>query len=174
MATGGNGMTFWATFECAERIAARRIAKKAAQEDKECREKLRKLRKESKTLPQLKKEAERVTNELVRLRDWGKPCITCGTWDTVQWEAGHFKSVGAFPELRYDLSNIHKQCHRCNCNLGGNGVAYAQALPLRIGKAEFDRLNGPNDPARYTKDELLSLIDQRRAEIKRLKKSITR
>lgn len=37
---------------------------------------------------------QRVVNDYIRERDHDLPCISCGTFDTVQWEAGHYRSRG--------------------------------------------------------------------------------
>jgi hypothetical protein len=33
---------------------------------------------------------QRVVNDYIRERDHDLPCISCGTFETVQWEAGHY------------------------------------------------------------------------------------
>ncbi|HBU7545462.1 TPA: recombination protein NinG, partial [Klebsiella aerogenes] len=63
---------------------------------------------------------QRVVNDYIRERDYDLPCISCGTFDTVQWEAGHYRSRGKASHLRYNEDNIHKQCHHCNVQMSGN------------------------------------------------------
>lgn len=47
-------------------------------------------------------------------------CISCGKIH-MDWACGHFKTVGAQSELRYDRMNTHLQCNRyCNMALSGN------------------------------------------------------
>ena len=67
------------------------------------------IRKERKrkepTLPQLKQRLQQVFNKFIRLRDYGKPCISCGRKRLLQ--AGHFYSVKGYDGLRYE-SNCSK------------------------------------------------------------------
>ena len=56
-------------------------------------------------------------NKLVRERDAGKPCISCGK--ITQLEAGHFISRAKSTKLRYEPRNIHGQCWHCNRILHG-------------------------------------------------------
>lgn len=100
---------------------------------------------------------ERVVNAYIRLRDSHLPCISCGTWSTVQWEAGHYLSKGAHPELRYHLLNIHKQCHRCNVQLSGNQIKYRIGLVPKIGEAAVLVLEGPHPAAKHSREELASI-----------------
>lgn len=56
---------------------------------------------------------QRVVNDYIRERDHDLPFISCGTFDTVQWEAGHDRSRGKASHLRYNEDNIHKQMLWC-------------------------------------------------------------
>jgi hypothetical protein len=80
------------------------------------------------------KELQTVFNRYIRLRDEGKPCISCGTTKPVQYAAGHYFTIGSCPALRFDEDNVHLQCNK-NCNLekSGNIAEYSINLPLRIG-----------------------------------------
>lgn len=117
------------------------------------------------------KETERACNAYIRLRDKNLPCISCGTRETVQWEAGHYRSKGAFPELRFNESNINSQCHRCNVHLSGNYISYRIGLVKKIGEAKVAELEGPHPPKKYTVDELKALCDYFKAKTKALKQS---
>lgn len=82
------------------------------------------------------KEQVRV-NALVRKRDEGKPCISCGATG-VYLQAGHYIAVGQCQSLRYNLDNIHGQCFKCNCmNAGMQEMeeAFRRGLIPRIGLA---------------------------------------
>jgi len=98
-----------------------------------------------KPLPQLKKEAQRVVNKYVRLRDAESgffKCISCGNvFPISQMDGGHFFSGGSYDLLRYDPRNINGQCRvKCNNLLEGNFSNYAENLRIKIGQAEFDDL----------------------------------
>lgn len=100
---------------------------------------------------------QRVVNDYIRERDHDLPCISCGTYVTVQWEAGHFRSRGAASHLRYNEDNIHKQCHRCNDELSSNAIPYRIALVEKIGSERVEALENNNKPHRFTLEELESI-----------------
>lgn len=90
----------------------RQNAQKAQEraEKKKQRERKAKLKSRSEWL----KEAQAVFNKFIRLRDKNEPCISCGRYHQGQYHAGHYRSVGACPELRFCELNVHKQCAPCN------------------------------------------------------------
>lgn len=101
-------------------------------------------------------------------------CISCQKpLGNDQWCCGHYKTVGAHPELRYDPFNTHLQ-HNRNCNMGLSGDVknYAFGLVERHGKdraAEiYDYLNRDHGPAKYTCDQLEEMRKVFNAEIRRL------
>ena len=48
---------------------------------------------------------------IVHVRDKDEPCCTCGTVSqSIKYDAGHMISRGSSTELRFELTNIHKQC----------------------------------------------------------------
>lgn len=111
---------------------------------------------------------QRVVNDYVRERDRNLPCISCGTWETVQWEAGHYRSRGAASHLRYTEDNIHRQCHRCNVQLSGNQQQYRINLVAKIGLERVLALENNNTPHRYTREELDTLRALYRAKLRAL------
>lgn len=97
---------------------------------------------------------QRVVNDYIRERDFDLPCISCGTFETVQWEAGHYRSRGKASHLRYNEDNINKQCHHCNVQLSGNQQQYRINLIEKIGAVRVEALENNNTPHRYTIEEL--------------------
>lgn len=97
---------------------------------------------------------QRVVNDYIRERDADLPCISCNTFDTVQWEAGHYRSRGKASHLRYNEDNIHKQCHHCNVALSANQQQYRIYLIVKIGAERVEALENNNAPHRYTIEEL--------------------
>lgn len=80
-------------------------------------------------------------NAYIRKRDEKEGCISCGTTANVQYAAGHFFTVGGFPNVRFDEDNVHKQCNkRCNGELSGNIIDYRPALIKKIGIERFEAL----------------------------------
>jgi hypothetical protein len=72
-------------------------------------------------------------NKFIRARDYGKPCISCQRNTGAKVNAGHYKPVGGFPELRFNEINCHLQCEHCNTYLSGNLTAYRINLIEKIG-----------------------------------------
>jgi len=110
---------------------------------------------------------QREFNRYIRLRDKLNPCISCGTTADVQYAAGHYRTVGAAPELRFNEDNCHKQCNRnCNQGLSGNIREYRPNLIKKIGLAKVEEIEGPHKPMKYTIPELKDMIKLYRAKIK--------
>lgn len=137
-----------------------------------------KVRKEKlKTRADHLREAQAAVNEYVRFRDAHLPCISCDSTPNdndlmtgSRWDAGHYRSVGACPELRFEPLNIHRQCVKCNRNLSGNAVEYRIRLVLRIGAEKVAWLEGLHAPCKYTVDEIKAIKAKYRAMTKELKK----
>ncbi|TRO29647.1 recombination protein NinG [Ectopseudomonas mendocina] len=116
-------------------------------------------------------EAQDAFNAWIRQRDAGQPCISCGTTADVQYCAGHYRTVGACPELRFEPLNVHRQCNK-NCNLerSGNIVEYRIRLVKKIGADAVAWLEGPHEPKKYTIEDLQQIKAHYRALLRDLKK----
>ena len=90
-------------------------------------------------------EAQQAVNAYVRERDSRMPCISCQRHHNGQYHAGHYRSVGAMPSLRFNTWNIHKQCSACNNHLSGALIDYRVNLIHKIGQARVDWLEGPQE-----------------------------
>ena len=124
------------------------------------------------------REAQAAVNEYVRLRDAHLPCISCDSMPNdndlmtgSRWDAGHYRSVGACPELRFEPLNIHRQCVKCNRNLSGNAVEYRIRLVLRIGADKVAWLEGPHEARKYTAEEIKAIKAKYRAMTRELKRA---
>lgn len=113
-------------------------------------------------------EAQKAVNAYVRARDRGKSCISCGAPWSETFQAGHFLSRGARPELRFELDNIHGQDVRCNMHLSGNLLGYRKGIIQRIGMERVESLEGPHPPAKWSVDELKAIRDAHRLLLKQL------
>jgi len=122
-----------------------------------------------KSLGQLHKEAQPEFNKFIRLRDKGQPCISCQRHHKGQFHAGHFLSIGSSPELRYVENNVHLQCSVCNNHLSGNQLLYRVNLINKIGVKAVEELEGPKEPKRYRRDDILAI----KAKYKALAKELT-
>ena len=92
--------------------------------------------------PKIDEEQARI-NKIVRERDAGKPCVSCGVVGVVL-QAGHFYARSECSELRQDLSNIHGQCGKCNSEMSTNPKIkqnYRIEIEKRIGSEELARLD---------------------------------
>lgn len=139
------------TAKNADKIADKR-RKEKRQEDKKKKEKL-------KTRGQWQKEAQTAFNAYVRWRDRDEPCISCGNFTADgavggNWDAGHYRSTGSAPHLRFHLWNCHKQCVRCNRYLSGNVAEYRKGLITKIGNYKVEQLDFDDKPRQYSIDDL--------------------
>lgn len=153
---------------CALQLARARREKK---ERKHWQERKRAL----KTNRELIKEAQALFNKFIRLRDKGRPCISCGRNPNdanlitgSRWDCGHYRSVGSCPELRFEELNAHKQCVSCNQHKSGNAVEYRLNLIARIGLDKVEWLEGKHIAKHYSRDDLLELKEVYRMKIKAL------
>lgn len=92
-------------------------------------------------LATLLKSVRDVCHKYVRLRDKGKPCISCGEPYHKDHQAGHFYKAELFSSIKFNEDNIHGQCVQCNIRREGNESEYRVRLPNRIGKEKFEKLN---------------------------------
>jgi hypothetical protein len=154
---------------------ARKVPKVAkAKERAETKARRRALETPKKLLPK----AQKVVNRWCRLRDLlaGRNCISCGAPYRSAFggafDAGHFRSVGSAPHLRFYTPQIRLQCVRCNRDLGGNTVEYRKRL-VRIKGAEFvERIEGMYWIQKWTVDYLRRLIEVARKRGDRLEKRL--
>ena len=121
--------------------------------EKKYRKETRKRLGELKTLNELLKETQTVFNAYIRERDKKDSCISCRRHHGGQYHAGHYKTIGAHPELRFDENNCHKQCSPCNNHLSGNILEYRKGLIEKIGIEQVDLLEGPHEPRKYTRED---------------------
>lgn len=139
------------------------------QRSKQDKQEVKQMKERIKTASDWKRDLRIVFHKYIRLRDQDKPCISCGTKLIGKYDAGHFYSRGAFPNLAFDPFNVHAQCVRCNQHLSGNLIEYSINLPFRIGHVEFERLRARrNERASLSIPELKNLIIKYKHLIKNL------
>lgn len=132
----------------------------------------RKAKERLKTNSQLIKEAQASINKYVRERDFLLGCISCDktkqeiennqSWKVGgAWDAGHYKTRGARPQLRFNLWNINKQCKSCNAGSHKNsaksesvGNTYTKNLTKKIGSHKVEFLETYQGKSRYEDDYL--------------------
>ncbi len=162
-----NSMQSVCGVKCAQRIPviARNTLKAQAKAE---RAKTKAGREALKTKPQLLEEAQVAFRAWVRARDHGKPCICCGKQPLTdgslkggQWDAGHYRSRGACPELAFDPRNCHAQLKDCNRH-SWDVASYRANLIERIGLAEAEELEGPHPMPKWSRDDLREMRDRYR------------
>jgi hypothetical protein len=147
----------------AKRIKAKHEAEKAD------RKRLADKKQQVKPLSYFIKQAQQAFNEFIRYRDREQACISCGRHHEGQYHAGHFRTTGANPELRFNEDNCHRQCAPCNNHLSGNLIAYRPALIAKIGRARFDALMGPHEMPKWKREDYIRIRDVYRAKLKAMK-----
>jgi len=151
-----------------DHMVAHGMAKSKATKEKADRKELKARKENLKSRGDYAREAQTVFNRYIRLRDDSLPCVSCGRHHTGQYHAGHYRTVGGNPELRFNELNCHKQCSVCNNHKSGNIVEYRINLVLRIGNDQLEWLEGPHEPAKYTIDDLKQIKADYKAKIKQL------
>ena len=162
------------SMKCAIAYSKRKAEEKRKKQEKsdrlEASRRMRERKEKLKSRSDWLKDLQRVFNEFIRLRDVDLPCISCGRYHQGQYHAGHYRSVGACPELRFNEDNAHKQCSACNSHLSGNILEYRLGLIEKIGleRVEFlERKDHP--PLKLSVEEIKDLIKVYKAKCKELK-----
>jgi len=148
--------------------ARKAIAQRDRQEIKVRKEKL-------KSRSDHMKDAQQAFNEFIRWRDQaaGHACISSGRpldWSGNQTDAGHYRSVGSAPHLRFDERNCHAQSKQDNRFLSGNAVDYRIGLIARIGLEAVEALEADQSVKKYTIEDLKALTAHYRALTRELKR----
>ena len=120
------------------------------------------------------REAQQAFNEYIRARDQaaGHLCISSGKpldWSGNAVDAGHYRSVGSAPHLRFDERNCHAQSKQDNRFLSGNAVDYRIGLIARIGQEAVDALESDQSVRKYTVEEIKAIKAEYRAKTRELK-----
>ena len=134
------------------------------------RKEIRAAKERIKPKGQYMKEAQTAFNAWVRERDAALRCISCGRHHQGKYDAGHYRTVGSNPALRFEPLNCHRQCSPCNTHKSGDIVNYRIELVKRIGADKVDWLEGPHDPKRYTIEDLKTIKADYLAKTKELKR----
>jgi hypothetical protein len=143
--------------------AKKATAKKERAEHKEAKERI-------KTRGDWLKECQIAFNAFIRERDAGLPCVSCGRGNNVKQNAGHYRSVGSEPSLRFCEEQVWKQCEHCNSYLSGNLINYRIELLRRIGPERLEWIEGYHEPKKYSIEDLRAIRDEYRAKLKQLRR----
>lgn len=162
---------------CALTLALGKRKRLEAKERRETAKADRVKREKLKTKGEYIKEAQAVFNRYIRLRDAGLPCICCGQpmGENVPGgavDAGHYRSRGSAPHLRFDERNVHAQRKQCNRFDSGNVLGFRFGLRQRIGIEALEELEADQTSRNYTIDDLKNIKAIYTAKCKELEKSI--
>lgn len=163
--------------KCGLALAAIQRKKKEAQAAKVDRQKTKEKREQLKTRGDYTKDAQQAFNEFIRWRDRvaGHSCISSGKpldWSGNAVDAGHYRSTGSAPHLRFDERNCHAQSKHDNRYLSGNAVDYRLGLIVRIGLDAVEALEADQAPKHYSIEDLKAITRQYRTKTKELKKTL--
>ena len=156
--------------DCKAIEALKNLEKIKAKEVKDWSKRKREIVKGMETVQQLMKITQTTFNKFIRLRDKGKPCISCLNYKPKKVNAGHYYSSGGHKNLTFNEDNCHLQCEYCNTFLHGNLIEYRKNLIERIGVERVNRLDELAHVTRkYTREELRELNELYKKKIKELK-----
>jgi hypothetical protein len=163
---------------CAIALTEKQKAQKAARANREERKSLAERKAKLKTRREWIAECQAVVNKVARLRDIlaGHGCISCGARPQQKFggtmDAGHYRSVGSAPHLRYFLPNLAAQCTRCNRELGGSAVNYRKGLVERIGINRVEEIESMQWTAKWSIEYLQRLKKVMNKKARRLERRI--
>lgn len=160
----------WCSPECGVTIARDKQQKEHTALAKIERKAIREAKERVKSRSEHAREAQAAFNAWVRERDADQPCISCGRHHQGKYDAGHFRSVGSNPALRFEPLNCHKQCVPCNRHKSGNAIEYRIGLVAKIGAEKVAWLEGPHAAKHYSIEELQAIKAKYRALVRDLKK----
>ncbi|MCC8376393.1 MULTISPECIES: recombination protein NinG [Photorhabdus] len=147
----------------------RELKKKQQQELAEKKDKLKARRLAIKPRSYFIQQAQRSVNAYIRYRDKDKPCVSCGACESSRWDAGHYRTTSAAPQLRFDERNIQRQCIVCNQHHSGNLVLYRIELIERIGIEAVENIESNHDRHRWTIEECKAIKAEFDEKLKKLR-----
>ena len=125
------------------------------------------MKNELKTTSDWMKEAQKVFNQYIRLRDKHLPCISCGQKLGSKYDAGHYFSSGGHKAVTFNEDNVHGQCVACNQYKHGNLLNYQIGIEKRIGADRLLQLHEQaHETRKYSADELQEIIKTYKQKIK--------
>lgn len=117
----------------AKEIESKSAAKKWQGEKKILKEKL-------KTASNWKQDLQVLINRIIRLIDYGQPCIATGSLNG-KGNAGHYFGIGSNDTLRFNLHNIHIQSEHSNSYKSGDTLNYQAGIERIYGIEYLNFMN---------------------------------
>jgi len=150
-------------WSCANLYTIKLAEKRKKLDEARKRKEYREAKEKQKTRADWMREAQQVFNAYIRARDKDYPCISSGVGNIsyvsgipkqTAWDAGHYRTVGSCPELRFCELNVHKQSVHDNQHLHGNLIEYRKGLIARIGLDKVEWLESKHPAKHYSIDDL--------------------
>lgn len=173
------GTTFspWSTTQtvCSPTCASKFVRTARKIEKAERRAKRQKLKTRAKWLA----ECQAIVNKIVRLTalSRGEGCFTCGATPVQKfggtYDAGHFRSVGSAPHLRFWMPQIRLQCIPCNRHKGGMALLFRQALLREHGQEWVEALEARQEIAKFDIPYLTRFKSVMGKKLRRLEKRVS-
>ena len=161
----------YASIKCsADHAKSKREAKQAKEVKQRNTDLKKKVKSENRGL--CVKTAQTAFNAFIRERDKGLACISCGRQPNYSdhiggsgIHAGHYRSVGACPELRFEELNVNIQCVHCNIHKSGNAIDYRIGLIKKIGAEKVEWIEGSHNPKKYSIEDLREIAATYKAKL---------
>lgn len=171
------GFQTWCSNDCGVILATAKLKKEKRQEELKERRKDRSAREQMKTRNEWIAGAQVAFNAFIRLRDQiaGHRCISSGKpldWSGNNVDAGHYRSRGSAPHLRFDERNCHAQTKQENRYASGNVVDYRIGLIQRIGLEAVEALEADQTSRKYSIDDLKAIKKHYADLVKQLKTNL--
>lgn len=111
-----------------------------------------------------------VFNTFIRTRDAEENCISCQRpLKGRKFDAGHFRSVGGNPQLRFNEENCFGQCVPCNRDKHGHLLEYRKQLVIKLGVEKVEYLENFNESTKLSIPEIKEKIKYYKEKTKQLK-----
>ncbi len=148
-----------------------KLKEKALKKEQRLKDRLQKAKIKKPKAPSRKSLADRLwklTSQYVRNIE--SECYTCPkVLEFREREAGHYWTQGGHKRVKFDLMNVHTQCHSCNHFKSGNLAKYASRLIREYGIEKYQDLElRSNDSTPFTEIELEQMILEMEEKIKSL------
>jgi len=159
-------------FDCTVKRSKMQVKK---QNERKEREQKKELKEKLKTVSDYRNEARYWFQRWIRMRDVGKPCISCGAMlnDIRTFDAGHYYNAKSYPQLLFNEFNVSGQCKNyCNNYMSGNLIEYRKGIIKRYGGDvlnELDLLAENKETRVLTKEYYIEIADKYKKFVKDVK-----
>ena len=137
------------------------------EKEKQWKERKKQMKEDLKSVTDYTREAQKLVNKYVRLRDIDNGCISCEADLIHKHDAGHYFSAFGYPSVRFDEDNVNSQCVYCNKHNHGSLIEYQKGLIKKIGQERFNQLElKASKHKTWTKSELKEIIKEYKEKIK--------